>query len=389
MRVVISCGGKWTSFEQASELERRGNLSRLLTTYYSQKRGLLPEMRRDSIDVDPKNVSTYILPEAIKRAGRRLPILRHHDLAFYLAAEAFDRWAARRVDDCDILLAWASFGLRSMRQAKKMGAVTVLNRGGAHVLARARIVAEEFEQAGISADLQDAHPRLIDKNVREYEEADYILVPSRFVADTFLPYGIPEEKLRVVHQAVDLSPFSPVPKEDDVFRVVYVGRLALVKGVHHLLEAFHKLQLPNSELVLIGNETEEMRPFMERYAGNYRYVGPVPHAELYRHYSQGSVFVSASLPEALGATVMEAMACGLPVVCTATGAAEVVRDGRDGYVVPIGDVDALADRLRHLYENQRTANEMGQSALQRAHDFCEGYGDNLASTLLDLLPQTR
>jgi glycosyltransferase involved in cell wall biosynthesis len=389
MRVIVAAGGKWSSFEQAAELHQRGHLAKLLTTYHSRKRGFLPRFRDDREPIPLDKVFTNILPEALKRIGRRVPLLRNQDLPMVLAAEVFDSWACRQMEPCDVYLVWASFGLRSMVAAKAVGAATVLCRSNVHVSTETQVVQDEFERAGVPGRFLDVHPKLADRNLREYEEADYILTPTNYVSDSFLAHGVPASKLIMVHNKVDLSPFYPVPKEDDVFRFIYVGRLEIWKGVHHLLEAFSTLGLPNSELVLVGPVFDEMKPFLRRYEGTYRLTGFIPRVELYHSYSQGSVAVLPSIHEALGGTVLEAMACGIPVICTNTGAAEVVRDGVDGFVVNTGDVEALRQRMLYLYEHREEAREMGRRALKRVEEFCAGYGDNLERALLDVADHNR
>jgi len=146
MRVIVASGGKWSAFDQASELDKRGHLVKLITTYYSQKRGILPLFRQDSERISPLKVVTNILPEAIKHMGRHVPLLRRRDLPFYLAAEAFDTWAASHIEACDILLAWSSFALYTGRAAKANGAITIVYRASLHTLTEASLLEEEFEK---------------------------------------------------------------------------------------------------------------------------------------------------------------------------------------------------------------------------------------------------
>jgi glycosyltransferase involved in cell wall biosynthesis len=216
-------------------------------------------------------------------------------------------------------------------------------------------------------DIEPTHPRVVGKELDEYQTADYISVPSEFVRRTFLDKGIPAEKLIKVPYGVSLQSFRRIPKTDDVFRVIHCGGISLRKGVHYLLRAFRELDLPNSELRLIGSVAEEMRPILSRYsADNVVIAGPFPQEELYQHYSQGSVFCLASIEEGLAMVVAQAMACGLPVICTTnTGAGEIVRDGIDGFIIPIRDVGALKEKIRCLYEEYVCREEMAKNANRR------------------------
>ncbi|MEK7549210.1 MAG: glycosyltransferase family 4 protein, partial [Patescibacteria group bacterium] len=118
-----------------------------------------------------------------------------------------------------------------------------------------------------------------------------------------------------------------------------------------------------SELMLLGAMNEEMAPFFKKYAGHYNYVGKVPQAELYKHYSQGSVFVMPSIEEGLALVQPQAMACGLPIIATTnTGAEDIVRDGLDGFIIPIRDVSALKEKILYLYEHPEERKKMSASA---------------------------
>jgi glycosyltransferase involved in cell wall biosynthesis len=93
---------------------------------------------------------------------------------------------------------------------------------------------------------------------------------------------------------------------------------------------------------------------------------PFPEFELHKYYSQGSVFCLASIQEGLAMVLPQAMACGLPVICTThTGGEDMVRDGQDGFIVPIRDVEALKERILFFYTNRDACKEMGYSAQQR------------------------
>ncbi|MDX9982371.1 MAG: glycosyltransferase family 4 protein, partial [Lentisphaeria bacterium] len=263
-----------------------------------------------------------------------------------------------------------------MRRAKKRGAVTVLERGSTHIAAQYDLMAEEAARWNVVPPANAIpDPRLIAKEMREYEEADYIAIPSSFVRRTFVERGIPEEKLIVVPYGADLEKFRPVPKEDNVFRVTHIGG-SIRKGTQYLLQALTELNLPNSELVLIGSPDIVVQRFLDAYPGRLVHRRGVPQTELYKYYSNSSVYVLPSIEEGLAMAQLEAMACGVPILCsTNTGGEDVIRDGVDGYVVPVRDVGALKERLLALHSDEATRVEMGRSARKRAAEFTwERYG---------------
>jgi len=138
----------------------------------------------------------------------------------------------------------------------------------------------------------------------------------------------------------------------------------------------------------VGGASEEIKPFFKKYEGNYKYIGHVPQKELYKYYSQGSVFAMMSIQEGLAMVQPQAMACGLPVISTTnTGGEDIIRDGKDGFIIPIRDVEALKEKLVYLYENRDICKTMGQSAKERVSTSFtwDDYGDRMIAKFHDIL----
>lgn len=386
MEIIISVGGRFHAFNLAQQLLKRELLKKLITSYpkFEVKKWGIPEQK----------VGSVLLKEILERSWRKLPFfLRNVYNPQYFIHEVFDRLASRKIDRADLFVGWSSFSLHSLRKAKKMGMTTVIDRGSSHIVYQNEILKEEYERFGIKPELP--HPKIIEKELKEYEETDYISIPSMFVKRTFLEKGIPEGKLIHVPYGVDLSQFRQIPKIDDVFRVIFAGGMSLRKGVHYLLQAFSELNLPNSELMLIGALNDEIKPFFKKYKIRYEirnntnirknesvinYIGKVPQAELYKHYSRGSVFAMMSVEEGLAMVIPQAMACGLPVIYTVnTGGEDIVRDGKDGFIIPIRDTEKLKEKLLYLYENPDICRQMGQSAKERVQSgfTWDDYGEKI------------
>jgi starch synthase len=136
------------------------------------------------------------------------------------------------------------------------------------------------------------------------------------------------------------------------------------------------LRLPGARVLLVGDLDPEMRPVLERYRDWFEHRSAVPKMELARYYGESSVFVLPSLSDSFGLVVIEAMACGLPVIVSdATGASETVSDGVEGFVVPVRDVEALKQKILLLYEDAGRRAEMGRAARWKAQQMTwEAYG---------------
>ncbi len=360
MKVTLSLMGRFQAFYLAHELEQHGCLERLITSY--------PVFETVKYGIDRKHICSLFLHEILNRGMRKMPVwLRRHYNPQYLVHELFDRQAARRLPkNPELVVGWSSYALHTLRRARELGAKTVLEHGSSHIVYQDEILRQEYQRLGVKS-LDLAHPKIIAKELMEYQEADFIAIPSQFVKETFLNQGVPEAKLLHVPYGVNLSNFYPVPKTDKVFRVIHCGNLSLRKGVHYLLQAFAELKLPMAELWLIGSVTEEIRPFLKKYAApSIILQGTFPEAELHKQFSQGSVFCLASIEEGLAMVQTMAMACGLPVVITTnTGGADIIRDGREGFIIPIRDVAALQEKMLFFYEHPEEARGMGEAARRR------------------------
>ncbi len=356
LKIILSVGGRFHFFNLAHELYKHGYLERLITSY--------PKFEAVKYGIPRDRIKSILIKEILYRSLQSMPLLMgdRFGLQFFIE-DIFDRLSVKYVTPSDFFIGFSSFSLYSMQRAKKLGAKVILDHGGAHMLFREIILREEYKLHGIVGPL---NPKSTQKALKEYKEADYICIPSSFVKRTFLDYGFPEEKLVLVPYGVDLTEFKQIPKKDNIFRVVFVGGMCLRKGVHYLLQAFSELHLPNSELLLVGAMNEEIKPFFKKYEGKFNWVGHIKQKELHEYYSQSSVFVLMSVEEGMAMVIAQAMACGLPVIATTnTGGEDLVREGKDGFIISIRNVEALKQKLLYLYENPEIRERMGQSAKER------------------------
>jgi D-inositol-3-phosphate glycosyltransferase len=216
----------------------------------------------------------------------------------------------------------------------------------------------------------------VEPAVRLDEEARIIASAERLVAASVAERaylvrhaGADPERIAVVPCGVDTDLFKPGDAEDaraalGISRepcILYVGRLAPIKGLETLLDAVGALARRGRSvrLVVVGGEADEPRDGHERglraridalgIHDRVSFVGPQRQESLRTHYVAADVTVLPSHYESFGMVALEAMACGSPVVASRVGGlTTTVRDGVTGFLVPEGDVSALAERLDTL-----------------------------------------
>ena len=157
-------------------------------------------------------------------------------------------------------------------------------------------------------------------------------------------------------------------KDDNL--IIYAGVLTRLKGVHFLLDAFAKVNgnASAARVSLVGkpedrSHAQSLRDQVDRLGlnGSVTFQDHVPQQELARRMARAQVLVLPSLSEGLGRVIVEAMACGTPVIGSRVGGIpEMIEDGVTGFLVPPGDVEALADRIRWVLSHPGEAQEMGR-----------------------------
>lgn len=210
-----------------------------------------------------------------------------------------------------------------------------------------------------------------------WRDADAVVAVSNGLRE-FAFQTTPDVPIEVIPNAIELSTFTPPLRRNGggPVKLLFVGRFNAFKNVEKLIEATGRLLeagVDNFELQLIGEG--ERRASVERQVlekgltRQVHFLGWVDRDSIVEKYRQADVFVTATTWEGMPNTVLEGMACGLPVVATrASGLEELVREGVNGYLVNVNDSAALADRMATLitnpYERQRMSKESRKIAEQ-------------------------
>jgi glycosyltransferase involved in cell wall biosynthesis len=181
------------------------------------------------------------------------------------------------------------------------------------------------------------------------------------------------DRVRYVPNFIELRDLGPVPdrtaRAAAPVNVLFVGWMLEAKGVRELLEAARAL--PGAHFTLIGAEDPEflasVRGELEALSDRVRRIPPRPREEVLALYAEADVFVLPTWREGFPNVVLEAMGAGLPVVATPVGAIpEAVRDGEEGFLVPVQDAAALTEALRRLIDDRTLRLAMGRRARERA-----------------------
>ena len=379
-KISVSCGTKFHSDYLADQLHQRGLLNQVITAHLPQKylgRTALP--RKKVLFLPPFFTLNVLLSRYLKLKNRRL--LRWVDV---FSIYCFDAVASLLGRKSSIYIGWAWSSLWQMQKAKRQNSLLILEKCGSYGYYQRDLLQAEYQRLNLA--FEDPSPEiLLRREARECALADYILCPSQHVAQSLLNYGYPSHKLIINPYGANLDRFHPVPKTDKVFRVVCVGTIGVRKGSIYLLEAIKNLQEQGIpvECLLIGSVEKAFEGHFSAYRSRVQYLPRVEQAELKYHYSQGSVFVLPSLDEGMAYVQLEAMACGLPLICTKnSGGESIVEEGQNGFVIEAHSVEAIVEKLLLLYSQPQLILKMRSSALEKIKSFTwDAYGERLVEAL--------
>jgi glycosyltransferase involved in cell wall biosynthesis len=296
--------------------------------------------------------------------------------------EHFCRRAIGHLDDqCGAVFAFSSAAKELLACARARGLRTILDHATAPRRFEMGLVAEEMQrfpgwlQDLPSDPLMEAYQQ---RQLEEIELADVVLCGSSYARRAIAGDRLDGAKFRVVPLGYDAPAAREVPlgaNDDGKLHVLFVGNEGLRKGIGYLAEAVTLLGSPTIEARAVG-KLGLTQAGMAALGRSLDLVGALPRASLRAQIEWAHVVVLPSISDTFGLVILEAMASGLPVITTANSCGpDILREGADGFIVPIRDAEQIADRLDRLASDRALLRDMGRSARSQAQKFTlQAYG---------------
>lgn len=207
----------------------------------------------------------------------------------------------------------------------------------------------------------------------EAHAADIIFCASSFTKFT-LECDSVKKPIYVIPYGVDFSKFIFKERslEENILKVIFVGSINQRKGIYYLLDAIQQLQSKNLNihLTIFGRGILDINLVESFKLKNCNIKINASFDELLKGYQNADVFVLPSICEGFGQVILEAMATGLPVIATTnTSLPDMIENDKEGFVIPIRDINSLAEKLIYLYENNETCLKMGSFAYEKSKFF--------------------
>ena len=284
----------------------------------------------------------------------------------YLSKIQQDKACKNFFDVANVFVFYNGSGLTSLKYAKKKGVITIVEAVNSHVDYQENLLRNEYKELGLT--WHPFHQREKKRRLLEYEQADYILLPSQFVKQSFLQYGFPENKLLKVPYGFHHFKTSFVSNHTEKpFTVLYVGSVSIRKGLRYLLAAFEKLSLPYKKLVITGPMSNDTSIDIKSIDSNVVFTGVLKGEALQKVYANADVFCLPSIEEGLALVLGEALSFGLPIIATEnTGASDIFTDGEEGFIVPIKSSEAIWEKLETLAHNEVLLHYMREKAVAKS-----------------------
>jgi glycosyltransferase involved in cell wall biosynthesis len=316
-------------------------------------------LQQQQEDLPDSFVHTNWLSEIIYRVCRnvavqipRLEYIADYGLRFYA-------WQAESIISklpAKLYHYRSGYGYGSVRIAKQKGMVTLCDHSIAHPAVLEYLISNGGKlpphgQTGLMN-------KMWSNILKDVDQADYVLVNSDFVKETFIHFGCDPGRIFVLYTGVDDRFLSLIPQRaypsstEKPIRLLFAGDLGARKGGRVLLEALSRIRDLPWELEIIGSIDQNLLNDFRDFFVDERVsvTGHLPWAELAEHMSMADIFVFPSLAEGSARVVFMAMACGCYVITT-PNSGSIVQDELHGKIVSPGDVHALEATLRNSLQS--------------------------------------
>lgn len=283
-----------------------------------------------------------------------------------------DLWVSSKIKRLkpSVFIGSEKCSINSFLIAKKYSSVLVLDLAGNHVN-EIESLRGNYPFYYKSTGSYSLFKKIKKIKIIEYEIADKILVLSHFVKNNMIKNGVPPFKIHIVNIGFDPKWFTLkkfyISKTSSPLRIIYSGIITKRKGINLIAQVAKKFQNLAIEWVFVGTKGDAYDCIHNMR--NATHIPFLEHEQLVLQLHTSDLFVFPSYSDSWGMAVIEAMACGLPVIVSEnTGAKDAVTIDC-GFVIPIDDEDSLADKVLYFYNNRTEIERMGRNASKEAQKY--------------------
>lgn len=361
MKINIASSGRYHVLDLARELDKLGFDVRFYS-YVLDKRASVFGLRKKC------NASLFLFmaPFLILQRLIGISFMRR------LTIRVQDFLVGSLMRRCDVFIAMSGRFVYAIKRAQHQGAIVILERGSKHILDQKRILDSVPGKRKTVSDFD------VKRELQGYQIADYISIASLHVKKSFEEHHFPTQKLVINPYGVDLSMFSCNPSIEKKYDVLMVGNWGYQKGCDLIIEAIKETRY---SFLHVGTLGDIEFPNDE----NFLHIPSVDQPQLILYYNQARILILPSRQEGLALVQAQAIACGLPVVCTKdTGGRDIGNlTGMRDWIFEMKDftVVSLKEEMKKALEFSKTCSHE-RRCLDRLS--WEAYGERYAAFLRGL-----
>jgi glycosyltransferase involved in cell wall biosynthesis len=298
----------------------------------------------------------------------------------------FDYLTSKIMRECDLVYGFAGNSYYCGLSAKNKGIPYLLDRACPHSDIQQKILKIESKKNNLK--YVPLNNKLRNRLIQEYNLSDKIVVPSAYTLNSFIKKGFKREKLFLAPLEAKIHFIPPQTKNNNnIFTIGIIGGDLLRKGYIYLFEAYNDLKLENSQLIILGNKKEILKSIKIKKIYDSRddivFLNHVNNINNF--YSKCHIFCLPSVDEGFGMVIPEAMANALPIITTTNvGSSFLVKNNKNGFVIPPKDKDELKNKIEFFYKNKKAIELYGR----KSFDFYWKYinsSNNYKKHLIKLL----
>ena len=397
MKIIVAHPGRQHSFRVAKALKDSGMLYKYATTVYNKDNSLFMRL-----------VKLFLSKDNLERARKRkCPSLLDDDVIQFCEFEGLILLALQRIDRSHRIDRWFMRYIAKKFQ-RRLARYIIKNQVDAVISydTNSSILFDILEKRAphVIKIMDNAHPNrhflkksyndnwtavgnfgstleacgyITDENIakafgEEAKKADYHIVASSYSEQALMYEGISSDYIFKIPYGVDENKFVGTGRsyDFDSFNVLFIGEVNQRKGINQVLRVAKNIHNQSVNFNIVGGGYESASEEYSKYNDCVKFLGRVSFESLLGQLKDNQAFLFPTMGEGFGLVLLEAMAAGLPVITTPNCAGyDIVVDGENGFVVPVGDEKAIEEKLLWMKEHPEELKRMSDNAVSTARKY--------------------
>ncbi len=402
-KVLLVHPGTQYSHQIAKQLFRKKILFYFITGYTIAENSLLVLLLKKYFPLFHRKLSNRIIQHIPNNKLKTFPFHEIKSLIkikgnasekiYFERNNIFQHKIAKNIlSKSSIVIGFDTSSLVLIKRANELNKPFILDVSIAHSITKNKIyntLVQVFPEWAQFIELKE--PQYIELEQQEFINANALVVASKFTMQTLIDQGINPSKIFINPYGINLDDFAlkQTYSSNNNIKFIFIGLVDVRKGIPFLLNTWKKINSSSLELSLVGSITDDVKNIItDKFSNlNITIQGKIPHSELPVLLVKHDVFIFPTYFEGFGLVILEAMACGLPVITTTASAGpDIIENGKEGFIIEAGDEIALTNAINFFIDNPTQIEIMGRAARKKAAQYSwDAYGERWEKIIQSIL----